>query len=585
MAGKVLEIQNLANADSLASSIGMMWDNWFTQRSTKTKEWKELRNFLFATDITTTSVGDNTDWKNKTTIPKLTQIRDNLHANYRAALFSNPEWLKWEGSNLEAVTRTKAQAIEAYMHNKIRTSGFEQTVEELLYDYIDYGNVFAEVIFVREYKVDALSGQIVPGYIGPKLRRISPLDHLFNPTAPSYRESPKLTRYVKTIGELHEESISRPDLMYIPEAIQKAEEFRNSLTKFKSEDVDQAEAFTVDGFGSLSEYYNSGYVELIELKGDVYDPETGQFLKNQIITIMDRKYVLRKVDDPSWTGYTQQHISWRQRPDNLYGMGPLDNLVGLQYRLDHLENLKADAIDLTIHPPVKIVGDVPPFAWGPEETIFIPDGEGDVIPMPPNAAALTLDNEIQYLMAIMDEMAGSPKEAMGVRTPGEKTAFEVQQLQNAAGRIFQDKISRFEKYFLEPLLNSMLEVGRRNMDGNDLVRVMDDDLGVTEFITLTRDDITAEGKLYPVGARHFASQAQFVQNMNGIFNSAMAEKIAPHISGLKLAQIVEEIFGIEKYNLVQENIAIIEQGDTARLAQTVQDQVQAEGMTETEPEV
>jgi hypothetical protein len=27
-------------------------------------------------------------------------------------------------------------------------------------------------------------------------------------------------------------------------------------------------------------------------------------------------------------------------------MGPLDNLVGLQYRIDHLENAKADALDL-----------------------------------------------------------------------------------------------------------------------------------------------------------------------------------------------------------------------------------------------
>jgi hypothetical protein len=37
-------------------------------------------------------------------------------------------------------------------------------------------------------------------------------------------------------------------------------------------------------------------------------------------------------------------------------MGPLDNLVGMQYRIDHLENLKADVFDLIAFPPLKIKG-------------------------------------------------------------------------------------------------------------------------------------------------------------------------------------------------------------------------------------
>ena len=120
-------------------------------------------------------------------------------------------------------------------------------------------------------------------------------------------------------------------------------------------------------------------------------------------------------------------------------MGPLDNLVGLQYRVDHLENLKADALDLTIHPPLKIIGDVEPFTWGPEEVIHIPE-DGNVEAMAPNAAAFQVNNEIAAILNIMEEMAGAPKEAMGFRSPGEKTAFEVQQLQNAASRIFQIKL-------------------------------------------------------------------------------------------------------------------------------------------------
>ena len=77
-------------------------------------------------------------------------------------------------------------------------------------------------------------------------------------------------------------------------------------------------------------------------------------------------------------------------------------------------------------------------------------------------------------------MAGAPKQALGFRTPGERTAFEVQSLENAASRIFQHKIDKFEQFFLEPLINLMLESAKRNMETFDVVRVMDDDLGVVD---------------------------------------------------------------------------------------------------------
>ena len=262
-------------------------------------------------------------------------------------------------------------------------------------------------------------------------------------------------------------------------------------------------------------------------------------------------------------------------------MGPLDNLVGLQYRLDHLENLKADALDLTIHPPKVIVGDVDPFTWGPGEDIHVPE-DGDVRPLPPNAAAFQVNNEIQYLLMLMEEMAGAPKEAMGIRSPGEKTAFEVQQLQNAAGRIFQHKINKFEIEFLEPLLNNMLELARRNMEASDLVRVMDDDIGVTDFLTITKDDITATGKLRPVGARHYATRAQLVQNLTGVFNSPIGQIIAPHVSGKKLAQMIEDVMGFEQFDFMSDSIAIFEQAETQRLVQQSQQNLEVEAATPVE---
>jgi hypothetical protein len=578
MAGKVAQIRELMAGDTLARQLSGLYNNWWIQRRQKEEEWRELRNYLFATDTTKTT-NSKLPWKNKTTLPKLTQIRDNLHANYMDALFPNDNWMKWEGYNLEDSTQKKRRAIESYLKNKIRESGFRETVSQLLYDYIDYGNVFAEVTYVNQVHKDPYTGEDITTYRGPKLARVSPFDIVFNPTAASFAESPKFTRYVKSLGELKKDIQYRPDLNYDESAFKRATEFRRHLSAFQMEDINKSEGYIIDGFGSLQEYYQSGLIEILEFEGDIYDETKDELLEKRIITIIDRQYVIRNIENPSWLGRdSKHHVGWRTRPDNLYAMGPLDNLVGMQYRIDHLENLKADALDLTIHPPLKIKGDVEPFMWGPESTIHIPE-DGDVVAMPPNQAAFQVNNEIGVIIQLMEEMAGAPKEAMGFRSPGEKTAFEVQQLQNAASRIFQHKINKFEIEFLEPIINTMLEVSKRYMDIAEVARVMDDDLGVADFISITKEDITAKGKLRPIGARHYAARAQLIQNMLGVFNSPMGQMIAPHLSSKRLASMIEEYMGFEQYEFIKDNAAIFEQAETQKLVNQVQQSMQTEQAT------
>lgn len=576
MAGKVAEIQTLINPTALAGQLVQLYDRWKSQRASVEAEWLELRNYLFATDTSTTS-NSTLPWKNSTTIPKLTQIRDNLHANYMDALFPNDGWFKWEGYSADSVVKEKRDTIESYMKNKVRESGFKETISKCVLDYIDYGVAIADVEWVVESHIDAVTGEEVVTYVGPKAVRVSPIDIVFNPVAVDFKVSPKFTRVVKTIGELKKDIEQHPEFRYDQEVFDKVVDIRRALTAYRTDDLNKVQAYIADGFGSLSEYYQSGFIELLEFEGDIHDQQTGELLERRIITIVDRTHILRNVENPSWLGTdNKEMIGWRDRPDNLYGMGPLANLVGMQYRLDHLENLKADAMDLTVQPPLVIQGDVEPFTYGPFEKIFVPE-DGNVTSLAPNQAVLAVNNEIAYLLQLMEEMAGAPKEAMGIRSPGEKTAFEVQQLQNASGRIFQHKVLKFES-MVEKILNRMLEVARRNMDSADVIRVMDDDLGVVSFMSITKSDITAKGKLRPVGARHYANRAQLMQNLSGVFNSPLAGIIAPHISSKKLAQLVEDFMGFEQFDFISDNVAIFEQAETQKLMNEAQNQIATEQM-------
>lgn len=571
------------NPDHVAVTIANMWNRYNSARKKWLDERTEIREYTFATDTRNTS-NSALPWKNSTVTPKLTQIRDNLHANYIAALFPSEKWFQWDSFDRAAATKVKRDAVESYMRTKLKASQFELVVSQLIYDYIDYGNVIAGHEYVHTTRTDKDTGMKSTIYAGPKAFRVSPLDVVFDPTSTEFKHSPFILRQVKSVGDLIKDVSTKPHLKYDPAAVEKAKKLRTQAYEDLPDTMKDA-GLQVDGFGSVENYLQSGLVELLHFWGDYYDPKTMTLYENQIITVVDRRFVLRNIENESWGGERPYfHCGWRLRPDNLWAQGPLDQLVGMQYRIDHLENLKADVFDQIAHPIILIGGNtVEEFVFEPGAEIFLGD-EGTVQFLRPDSTALNADLQIQDLMNKMEELAGAPKQAMGIRTPGEKTKYEVQTLENAAGRIFQSKVNWFEKNILEPLLNSMLEEARRNMLAEEQIAIIDPDYGVKMFKTITKEDLLGNGKLFAVGARHFAEQARFVQELTQTLQLVQnIPTIAVHLSGKSIAKAIEENMGWAQYGIVEENIAITEQAATQRAQQQAQEDLQVEAQVDADP--
>lgn len=577
---RALDCFSLIGPENMAYDIAQTFMWLEMKRNVWLTEKKEIRDYVFATDTAYTS-NQSLPWKNSTHIPKLCQIRDNLGANYLGALFPNDRPVVWEGDDQTAEAKDKRLAIQCYMENKMRQSGFRTEMQKCLNDWIDYGNCFAMPEYIASSTKDPVTGEKIPGYVGPRAVRISPLDIVFNPVATNFRDTPKIIRSIKTLGTLKADLEDHPELGFYEDIFNKIVDKRSGvitalstaqtgqgLSGISQGDYFKNTAFQVDGFSNFLEYFQSNYVEVLDFYGDYYDTREKKFYKNRIISVVDRWCVVRNIENPSWTGHSGiEHCGWRLRPDNLYAMGPLDNLVGMQYRIDHLENAKADAFDLVVHPVMKVKGFVEDFNYAPGERIFM-DTDDDVEFMRTDLSnIITAETQIQMYEQKMEEMAGAPKQSMGFRTPGEKTAFEVQILENGANRIFLNKTSYFEEIFMEPLLNSMLELSRRNMSPADQIRVQDDATGAVSFIKVTKEDITASGKLRPVGARHFARNANIMQNLAQWSNSNLGQdpSVNVHVSGKKLAKLVERLLDLERFDLVQDNIRVYEQMETQQI--------------------
>lgn len=581
---KPVDLLAFLEPDHMGTRIANKYLEWERLRGSRVSQWQEILRYIFATDTTNTT-NAKLPWSNKTTIPKLCQIRDNLHSNYMAALFPKQRWMTWEGDTEEDDTVEIADAIEGYMDWVVERSNFYNIISQLVYDYIDYGNVFAMPAWQDETNITSDQEQV--GYVGPSIQRISPLDIVFDPTVAKFSQTPKIIRSIISLGQVKEflEQSSADE-----QEREANQNLYNYLVKIRRNAANTVTAqgnfivkdavYQIAGYSSYHAYLLSNEVEVLTFYGDIYDSEKDVLHRNQVIKIVDRHKIIYKKSNDSYYGFAPIfHAGWRLRQDSLWAMGPLENLVGMQYRIDHLENMKADCFDLIAYPPLKIKGHVEDFDWGPMERIYIGD-DGDVEMVTPDVAVLQADQQIVLLENKMEEMAGSPKEAAGFRTPGEKTKYEVQALENAASRIFQNKITFFERHMIEPLANSMLELARRNMNPTT-IRVFDDEYKISIFTNLTRYDLTGTGRLRPMAARHFAEQANLVQNLNMFFQSPAGQdpQVLQHFSSIKLAQMWEQLLEAENFHLVEPYVRLTEQADSQRLAQAHEQQVMVESQT------
>ena len=566
MAGKTLDLNDIISPDNVATSIANKYQEWDVLKQVRKSSWLEIQQYIYSTDTTTTS-NSKLPWKNKTTLPKLCQIRDNLYANYVASLFPKSDMFEWQGDTMDDQTKEKADILESLSEYIVTQPANREVLYKVILDYIDYGNAFAMTEWCDNSVIK--TDGITSGYIGPKFVRISPMDIVFNPIAASFEDTPKIIRSILTIGELKkqiEQNSYGDDQAEVQKAFDYLKGIRSAVSQFTTTSTEKNTMYQIDGFTSFDIYLGSNYVELLTFYGDYYDIIGDKYYPNHVITVADRHKVLGIRENPSMTGTKIHHIGWRPRQDNVWAMGPLENLVGMQYRIDHLENLKADVFDLIAAPPLMCRGLTEDFEWGPFSRIYV-DADGDIKSLAPDSQALNADTQIALLEQKMEEYAGSPKEAAGFRTPGEKTAYEVQRLENAANRIFYSKTKQFEELFEEPLMNDAIEMLRRKLDSRIVTRLFDDETNATMFLNISNSDLAGTGRIKPVAARNFADKAEKVQNITNFFASVLGQdqEIKAHFSTIGIARMFEELLDIEPYEIVRPYVRLTEQQEAQNL--------------------
>lgn len=556
-----ISFMDWASPDAKAAHIAGKYSEWQSYKEQAMERWKETEAYIYATDTTSIPGGDMFD--HTTHLPLVHELREELISIMYSTVLPNEDFIGFQPFDKESATKEKRKKALAYLKNRHSLNGFRKSIDKAITDLIDYGICIVQVQYVDTTKTGK-DGLVRPGYAGPVLRRFSPYDFTMDPTADNYQVTPKILRSLVSMGEF----ISLAETNeWDPELVKSVVEKRGTYGTVDFSDNKKNTQFTPDGFSSIEAYYASGMVELLYFYGDVFDEHECVVHRDRCVVVVDRCLTLsdEEVLEPNiFIG------SWKVKADNLWPQGALDQIIGLNFQINHRENALSTSIDRFIFPDRVQMGDVE-IIYNPDTNridYLAPEG-GGVQDLTPDATVLSYDNQIRKLMDMARMTIGLPPSLQGFRSPGEKTAFEVQTLNDGAYRSFIHKAERFDMDVLEPVLNAELKIGRDHLHSALQVQTTSPE-GIPTFISITSEDLNSNGKLVPMGSRRFALQNKQLNMLNQLANSNLANLVSAHLNTYALAQVVEELGGLTEFEMFGQFAAIEEQFEQQQLVNVAQ---------------
>jgi len=582
---KTFDINHDIETDSLAENISNKWISWINGRQQWEERYRKVLQYLYSTTTDTIYGQASNPWCSNVHIPKMTQLRDVLITYELESLFSLSDYYEFQGFTQDSNTLENRNIVKGLLKNMLDEGGFRETIEKLVSDYIDAGNCFTMPIWDAQ-QVEDSTGFKSLFWEGAKAIRINPLDIVFDPTACEFKDSPKIIRTVLSLGELTVLAEKDP---IMKEGLDKALKIRQDImTAVTNGDTIKGDEITIAGFGNWSTYVTSDVVEILTFYGTVYDVVKKELHKNKKITIMDRRVLLKEEPLEDLNGYNFIFKGgYRDRKDILWSMSPLENLLGMQARIDFLENKRSDCYDATVNPVRVIKGNVDmPDSLGPGDEIRM-DTDCDVHYLAPDTSILTADTLMDRYEIKMEEFVGSPKEVLGFRTPGEKTMYEVEQLMTAATRLFQRQIRKFEREILEPIINALFQLYLKRKAGQTVqLKYWDAANEMYSFKDVNVDDIKSLGRIVVFGTEVAQDKAKVAQALQALGQNPlfMDEVVRNNFSPTELGKVFSYVTGLDRYsNLFRKDSRLYEITDQQKLIEGLQsqvDEVKAESLAE-----
>ena len=460
-------IEKKIDQEKIVTHIVSSFEDWKFKRRKKEETWKDILN-AYLTHIDEGKY-QNYPWRSKVADTFVQETADTIASALRGALFPITEdYFRVHG--LDDIGLVYADVMHDYLATLLDKSNFLGRIRPFLTQLTLFGNSCASIAWKVDKRIRKVRQRTVDenGNIAINIRDVTEVlydnfsfetldifDVVFDPSKIYIDQTPIIRRVIKHLAEIKEMSDVYKNISQI-----------ENITISTGDNIESQKAQMATVFGLDYEPQKEG-VELLEAYGDfIID---GEIFKDYIVTVANRKTLLRFEPNPYWGG---RPIIWGTY-DPLwftpYAKGPIEPILGVYHLINTFTNQKADILNLIINGCFAYVDDG---IIDPEKLILRPGGFievgalGNIQPLHPNANVTLAFTEIESLRRRGERSTGASTYELGAVPIGKRTAYEANIIKQGSATRFSDITRHIGNSVIEKTLNFYLDSVKQFKFGN-----------------------------------------------------------------------------------------------------------------------
>jgi len=593
-----------ADEQGLVDFITTKFDDLKTARKEKEDRWLEcVRAYL--SDFENVWDAKAKVWKkSKRFIPLSFDAVESQQSQLVSMMFNGDNWLSFEADTPGRLPHddTAAEDLSLLVRKQLKNINFEREFGILIKQLAITGNCPYTVGWQKDYAVDypaydkamtrwrqenavrwqqhqqivaawriqaqravALGQQVPPppqhempepppvsrelAYCGPTFH----VDDIFNFVIDPFSPDPKHALRIKRTF------VAKSQLVALSQKNEYGYSVYSNVERITTSEVrrHQTDDFEEDRYRAFGmEMPKSSEVELLEAWGTIeipggYGGEDTKTYVSHVCTIANRQTVIRFEPTFLWSGDAPvQLATYRDVPGQVYGIGQLEPLLGLQDLTNVRANQNVDVVAFCVNPEYKCYDDGVidlSAVSAPNKRHLMGDPAGNMIPLEKNMTGLQLGfQDVEYLKREFHTIAKSQSPlAASSRESATRSSLDAGAVNTDVAKI----AAHIEDTVLFRVIDLFVQLNAQYLPKGEVVKSLQD--GTANIKEISPETLRRHWLVKIRGSQYVADRAENMQNMMMIFQLLTGNPmLLPAVNSLEMAKKLYTMLGFTDADVV-----------------------------------
>lgn len=575
VSGNLRDSSNLVNTEAAQPNLGgvgkevrKLFEDYKKARQVKEETWLEAWAAYIGSpeaiqhmrQRVAKIVGNvNDDWRHRINVGKAYEIVETINAYLMTAFFPNSDWFD-VAPRADAGLEQAAKLARKFVQKKLKMAKFESYWEMYTRQLLITG--FSVLALPWERRVtrrkvrrevvrevpDVLTGELLGvddyevveedhlDYDNVDLEVLDSFDCFVDPNANDLNKA----NFVRRMRKPKSEVMRCVATGKYPEL--------DPMVVAKHSAGESEKARCTSNFMGV-EYDPDQLVEVLEFWGDI---AVDDHIYHDVVVTVIGTSVARFESNPYWGGRPFVIGTAIPVPTKVYGLGPLEPVLGMIHELNIITNQRLDNLELAVDTMWGMVDD------GVTNAADLYTEPGKIVEMAEKGNVWPLTRDTSFTITY-DEAAVQEQnidKAVGVGAyigtqqgrKGERvTAQEIQAVRDAGGNRLSSIHGHVEETQLHLFLVKMVQLSQQFVDHDEIVRLPGEEPDSIMYVAFGPRELVYDYDIEPVGAEYIANQEkELTKTMQYIDLVAQVPQFSEQVDWESLLRIVTRKFGFNE---------------------------------------